>query len=225
MSINGKEGNKNVNNIMHLRVVNGTVPSNENGKVKNQPPRRVKNSERRDREYLTLDEVERLIVGAKKRGRQGQRDGALILIAFRHGLRVSELVALKWSEVDFDNQQLHVTRLKNGKPSVHPLPGDEMRVLRKLHTQADGSAFVFTSERGGPLDARTVRHVVAEAGKVAGIPFAHPHQLRHACGFKLANDGRDTRLIQGYLGHKSITHTVHYTELSPHRFNDLWGAW
>lgn len=122
---------------------------------------------------------------------------------------------------------LHVNKAlgtqKLSRPAVHPLPGDEIRVLRKLKAQAKGSAFVFTSEGGGKLDPRSVRYVVVEAGKVAGLPFAHPHQLRHACGYKLANDGQDTRLIQSYLGHRAIQHTTVYTELNSARFENLWG--
>jgi type 1 fimbriae regulatory protein FimB/type 1 fimbriae regulatory protein FimE len=82
---------------------------------------------------------------------------------------------------------------------------------------------VFKNERGGPLTDSGVRKIVARAGEAAELGFsAHPHMLRHACGFKLANEGHDTRAIQHYLGHRNIQHTVRYTELSPDRFKRFW---
>jgi type 1 fimbriae regulatory protein FimB/type 1 fimbriae regulatory protein FimE len=117
----------------------------------------------------------------------------------------------------------HVQRVKNGVPSVHPLRGTELRALRQLLVRGTGAAYLFVSERGGPLTARTVHHIVAVAGEAAGLPFpVHPHMLRHACGFYLANKGVDTRALQQYLGHRNIQHTVRYTELTPQRFQDFW---
>ena len=119
----------------------------------------------------------------------------MILVAFRHGLRASEVCDLQWSQIELDAGRLHVRRAKRGTPSVHPIRGDEIRALRKLRRE----------------------------NPTAKMPFAvHPHMLRHACGFKLANDGHDTRSLQHYLGHKNIQHTVRYTELSPDRFRDFW---
>ncbi len=212
--------------IGHAHVKRPVTFREMRSKVRNRPPLRVKNLERRSREYLTEDEVSLLVNTARQRGRWGQRDAAMLLVAYRHGLRVTELVRLKWESVDFENQQIHVARLKNGKPAVHPLTGAVLRDLRKCKKEADGCGFVFQSERGGPLSTSSVRYMIAEAGKAAGLDFpVHPHMLRHACGYKLANDGQDTRLIQGYLGHKNIAHTVRYTELNSTRFNKLWGAW
>lgn len=207
-----------------LRVVEGGLPASENGKVRNRPPRRVRNADCRPREYLTPEEVEALLKAARNRGRWGNRDAALILVAYRHGLRVSEAVALKWDAVDLENRQLHVTRRKGGKPSVQPLRDVEVRELRRIKKDANGSPFVFRSERGGPLTARAARYLIHEAGIAAKLPFSvHPHMLRHACGYKLANDGQDTRAIQDYLGHRNITHTTRYTELASSRFNSFWG--
>jgi len=193
------------------RAVNGTVP-----------PRRVPNAELRTREYLTEPEVGRLIKAAKA-NRYGQRDATMILLAFRHGLRTAEIVDLRWDQVDLGrNACLHVRRVKNGLPSVHPLQGDEMRSLRELKRSAD-SPFVFTSERGTPFTKAGFAKMIARLGVEAGIKFrVHPHMLRHACGYALANRGRDTRALQAYLGHKNIQHTVRYTELSPTRFKDFW---
>ncbi len=189
----------------------------------NVPPRRPRNAEVRSREYLTPDEVEALINAAKRAGRHGHRDATLVLIAYRHGLRVSELIALRWDQVDLKAGRLHVVRLKNGSPSTHPLRGPELRALRKVGREYPDSCYVFSSERKGPLTTSTLRKIVARAGRLAELPFpVHPHMLRHACGYKLANDGHDTRAIQHYLGHKNITHTVRYTELAADRFNGFW---
>ena len=188
----------------------------------NRPPRRVPNSSLRSREYLTPDEVDRLIAAAKNVGRHGHRDATMILLAYRHGFRVSELVALRWDQLDLSAGSIHVNRLKNGSPSVHPLRGPELRALRRVKREYPGP-YVFTSERKGPITDSGVRKIVARAGRLAVLPFAvHPHMLRHACGYKLANDGHDTRAIQHYLGHRNITHTVRYTELAPDRFKSFW---
>ncbi len=187
------------------------------------PPRRRPNAAIRSREYLTPDEVEALQRAAAGAGRHGHRDAALILIAYRHGFRVSELVSLRWDQVDMKAGALHVNRLKNGSPSVHPLRGPELRALRRLLRDYPATPYVFVSERGGPMTDSNVRKMVARAGELARIPFpVHPHMLRHATGYKLANDGHDTRAIQQYLGHRNITHTVRYTELAPDRFNRFW---
>lgn len=188
------------------------------------PPVRVPNAQLRSREYLTPTEVERLIRAAQKRGRYGQRDATMILLAYRHGLRVSELVSLRWDQVDLKAGLLHVRRLKNGTPSTHTMQGDELRALRQLlRDWPDNGGFVFVSERGGPMSAAGVRKMIARTGNECGLGFpVHPHMLRHACGFKLANDGHDTRALQHWLGHRNITHTVRYTELTPARFKNFW---
>lgn len=187
------------------------------------PPRKRPNAERRSREFLSPAEVEKLMEAAQGVGRHGHRDATMILIAYRHALRVSELVALRWDQVDLAQGVLHVRRLKNGNPSTHPLHGPELRALRRLQRDYPASPYVFTGERKGPLTDSAMRKLVARAGTAAGLEFpVHPHMLRHAAGYKLANDGQDTRAIQHYLGHKNISHTVRYTELSPERFKDFW---
>jgi type 1 fimbriae regulatory protein FimB/type 1 fimbriae regulatory protein FimE len=147
----------------------------------------------------------------------------MILLAYRHGLRVSELVALRWEQVDLKQGVLHVRRRKNGAPSCHPLRGPEIRALRKVARECPATPYVFVTERRGPLTDSAFRKIVARAGEAAGFDFSvHPHMLRHSTGFKLANDGHDTRAIQQYLGHRNIQHTVRYTELAADRFNDFW---
>jgi type 1 fimbriae regulatory protein FimE len=186
---------------------------------------RQQNQAVRTREHLTPEEVERLIIAARQTGgRVAERDALLILMAYRHGLRASELAQLRWDQIDLKARVLHVTLRKNGSLSTHPLRGHELRALRSWRRQQDEMApHVFTSLRGGPMTVRTVHYVVAEAGRTAGLKFpVHPHMLRHATGFYLANAGQDTRAIQLYLGHKYIQHTVRYTELRPERFKDFW---
>jgi type 1 fimbriae regulatory protein FimB/type 1 fimbriae regulatory protein FimE len=176
----------------------------------------------RTREFLTEAEVERL-TDAVRQNRRGHRDATMILIAFRHGLRASELVDLRWDQVDFAGSWLHVRRVKCGTPATHPLAGVELRALRQLQRESPKSEFVFVSERGAPFSAAGFAKMLERAGAAAKLPFkAHPHMLRHACGYKLANDGHDTRSLQAYLGHRNIQHTVRYSELSPMRFKDFW---
>jgi type 1 fimbriae regulatory protein FimB/type 1 fimbriae regulatory protein FimE len=209
-----------MNNVVALRPTQTTPPNIENRKVL---PTRRRNADVRPREYLTPDEVERLVDHARKLGRHGHRDATLITLAYRHGLRVSELISLRWDMVDLKQGVVHVTRRKKGIPSTHPLRGPELRALRKLSAAYADSPYVFVTERKGPLTADTVRKLIARAGAAAGIPFpVHPHMLRHACGYKLANAGHDTRAIQQYLGHRNIQHTVRYTELCHDRFKDFW---
>jgi integrase len=149
----------------------------------------------------------------------------MILVAYRHGLRVSELVDLRWDQIDFNAGTMAVRRAKKGTPATHPIRGDELRALRRLQREQDPvSPFVFTSERGSPFTTAGFARLVERAGEAAKLGFKapHPHMLRHACGFALANKGHDTRALQAYLGHKNIQHTVRYTELAPNRFKDFW---
>src|SRR5215475_660325 len=164
----------------------------------------VESAMARTREYLTEREVDKLIEAAKD-NRHGHRDATAILIAYRHGLRASELVALRWSDLELQTGRLHVRRAKGGTPSVHPISARESRALRRLQREAPSSPYLFVSERGSPLAVAGYQRMVARAGEAAGFNFlVHSHMLRHGCGFKLAADGQDTRAIQAYLGHQSI---------------------
>jgi integrase len=202
----------------HLKLV---APNTENRTVAT--PLRRPNAELRTREYLTDAEVAKLIEAAKG-NRYGHRDAAMILVAYRHGFRASELVDLRWDQIDFNSGTMAVRRAKKGSPATHPILGDELRALRRLQREQEPkSPFVFTSERGSPFTTAGFARLVERAGKSAKLGFkAHPHMLRHACGFALANKGHDTRALQAYLGHKNIQHTVRYTELSADRFKDFW---
>jgi type 1 fimbriae regulatory protein FimB/type 1 fimbriae regulatory protein FimE len=186
-------------------------------------PLRRPNAELRQREYLTEDEVEK-IINAAKRNRYGQRDATMILTCYRHGLRASELCELRWSQIDWSRAHLHVKRLKGSDDSVHTIEGDEKRALRHLQREQEPkSPFVFTSERGAPFTPSGFAKMIERAGDLAKLGFkVHPHQLRHACGFALANKGVDTRRLQLWLGHKDIRNTAAYSKLSAQPFEGMW---
>ena len=179
-----------------------------------------------ERKHLTGREVDKLLA-AVKGARHEARDRCLVLLLFRHGLRVSEACGLKLSQVDSESRVLHVARLKQGLSTTHPLRADELRLIKAWLKERErmgpaGDDF-FISERRGPLNRRTVWAAIRRYGEQAGLPLpAHPHMLRHACGFALADQGADTRLIQDYLGHRNIQHTVRYTATNPARFEKLW---
>jgi len=178
-----------------------------------------------DRKHLTGLEVGKLIEAAGA-NRNAARDRCLLLLMFRHGLRVSEVCGLKHSQVDIESRVLHVRRLKSGLSTSHPLRADELRAIKAYRATRRGvypDGFFFCSERGKPLSRVTVWLMIKQCGVRAGLPLdAHPHMLRHACGFALADQGADTRLIQDYLGHRNIQHTVMYTATNPARFERLW---
>lgn len=180
----------------HLRLV---APPTEKRTV---TPKRRPNAQLRSREHLTEPEMDQLLQAAR-RNCWGHRDSTMILVAWRHGLRVSELVDLCLDQIDFATATLHVRRAKRGTPSTHPILGDELRALRRLQREQEPkSPFVFTSERGGPFTTAGFARMMGRAGAEAGMP--------------------DTRALQAYLGHRNIQHTVRYTELSPTRFKDFW---
>lgn len=193
-----------------------TGPTTENRTL-----RRLPNATYRPREYLTEAEVERLIDAARKRGRNGPRDACAILLAFRHGLRAAELCGLRWSQIDLRTGRLHVNRAKGGCASVHPLHGPELRALRPLQ---GASPYVFVTETGTPVTPAWFLRMIGRTGQAAGMPFpVHPHMLRHSTGYKLANDGHDTRSVAHYLGHRNLQSTARYTALAPDRFKGFWG--
>jgi type 1 fimbriae regulatory protein FimE len=168
-------------------------------------PKRLPNSAYRVREYLTEKEVDRLIEAARKRGRNGARDAAAILLAYRHGLRAQELCTLRWAQIDLRHGRLHVNRAKGGIESVHPLHGPELRALRPLQ---GSSPYVFVTEAGTPVTTAWFLRMVQRTGVAARLPFqVHPHMLRHSTGYKLANDGQDTRSLaqsEGFPGYVAV---------------------
>jgi len=173
----------------------------------------------RSREYLTDPEIERLMTVARNDNRYGHRDATAILVAFRHGLRASELCGLEWDQIDLTRKTIRIRRAKNGDPSTHYLSNSELRALRRLQRENPPGPHVFVSERGGPVTPVWFRKMMARLGERAKMPFSiHPHMLRHSCGYKFANEGKDTRSLQAYLGHRNIQSTVRYTAMAPDRF-------
>ena len=187
-------------------------------------PGRKPNADYRTREHLTEAEIERLIEAAKD-NRWGHRDATMILVAYRHGLQGRA----SWSTCAGSRSTSTMPSCTSAGPRRArrpriPIVGDEMRALRRLQREQEPrSPFVFTSERGSPFTTAGFARMLERAGEAAGLGLkVHPHMLRHACGFALANKGHDTRALQAYLGHRNIQHTVRYTELSPGRFKDFW---
>lgn len=183
---------------------------------------RTADAHERGRDYLGLAQIDRLLASAKA-GRHGVRDHLLILMMFRHGLRVSEATTLRRDHVDLAQSRLWVPRLKRGLSVEHPVEGDELRTIRHWFGQRDDRLpWLFVSERRQPLTRQAVNYILSAAGDRAGLGHVHPHMLRHSCGFALANRGYDLRLIQDYLGHRDPRHTAHYTRTAACRFDGLW---
>lgn len=184
---------------------------------------RLPNEAYRTREHLTEDEVLK-VLDALKRNRYGQRDRLMGLLAFRHGLRVSELIDLQWSDIHWDQAQMLVRRLKGSQSAIHFLESDEVNGLKRLQREGPtNDRYIFVSERGTVLTRDGVLKMIKRAGEAAKMPFPiHPHMFRHAAGFKLANDGVTTRDVQHTLGHRNIAHSVRYTAMAARPLNVRW---
>lgn len=177
---------------------------------------------RRSKDYLTPQEFDKLHAAARET-RNGVRDALLVLMMFRHGLRVSEATSMRRDSVDLGQSRVYVARLKGGNASEQPMEGDELRAVRRyLATRPDGLPWLFVSERQQALDRRSVFKMIRHAGARAGLGEVWPHMLRHSCGYYLANKGYDTRLIQDYLGHRDANQTAKYTRTAAKRFEGLW---
>ena len=193
-------------------------------KVKSAPDSGAGAADRHERakDFLSPSEVAKLLDAAKA-GRHGTRDHLLLLMTYRHGLRVSEATGLRLDELDLDRSRLWVRRLKGRLSVEQPVAGDELRAAKRhLATRTDALPWLFVSERGQPLTRQSVNYLISAAAGRADLPDVHPHTLRHSCGFALANKGYDLRLIQDYLGHRDPRHTVHYTRTAGRRFEGLW---
>ena len=187
---------------------------------------RQPNAAYRVREHLTEDEMARLLA-ALKRKRHGQRDWLIGLLIYRHGLRVSEACDLRWDDLNLPKRTIIVRRLKGSDDSTHYLERDELAGLKALQRSyaANGikSAYVFVNERGQPFGRMGIARMIERAGEAAKLSFpTHVHMLRHSTGYALAARGMDTRRLQHFLGHASITNTVRYTQMSPEPFKDVW---
>lgn len=200
-------------------------PASAGGRnVKRDKTSTVDEHERSHRDFLTQAETTRLLNSAKT-GRFGVRDYAMLLLAFRHGLRVSELVSVRTSDIDLDAGRIWVKRVKDGLSTNQPLQGDELRALRGyLRTRKDNLPWLFLSSQGGQMTRQNMNYIIKQAGAKAGLGHVHPHMLRHSCGHVLADKGTDTRLLQDWLGHRDIRHTAHYTRTSSKRFEGVWNS-
>lgn len=200
------------------------LPTTLSPKEKNAELRRPANSTIRPREYLTPDEMHRVLQAAKKSGgRYAPRNFTLLLICYRHGLRAGEASGLLWSQVELKRERLHVRRLKDGDPGVHPLRKDEVKALRQLRRDCPENKHVFIGERGNRLSVSGIRQIVQGAGEAAGLEFPiHAHVLRHSCGYALADQGWDLLRIKDWLGHVCVSSSALYVQLSPHKFDGVW---
>lgn len=184
----------------------------------------VTDQHERRKDFLGEAEMASLLKAARK-SRHGIRDHLLILMMYRHGLRVSEAIALRREHVNLKEARIWIPRLKNGLSVEQPIAGDELRTIRRwLAIRRDHLPWLFISERKQPFTRQAVNYIVASAATRGGLVNVHPHTLRHSCGFSLANRGHDLRLIQDYLGHRDPKHTAHYTRVAASRFDSLWGA-
>ena len=190
------------------------------------PAGRKANDAYRVREHLTEGEMGKLLK-ALKANRHGHRDWLIGLLIYRHGLRVSEACDLRWDDIDLGRRTIIVRRLKGSTDSSHYLERDELvglRALQRDYTKRGiKSAYVFVNERGQPFGRMGIGRMIERAGEAAKLPFpVHVHMLRHSTGYALAGKGMDTRRLQHFLGHASITNTVRYTAMSPEPFKDVW---
>jgi len=183
---------------------------------------RGKNEAYRVREYLTEAEIEKVLTAAGK-SRNPNRDRLLVLLAYRHALRVSELVDLRLDQIDLRAATIHVRRAKNGTPGIHGLQGDELRLIRTvIRENGQDCRFLFISERGAPLSIDGAQKLIERLGPIAGLPRLHAHMLRHSAGYALAGRGVDTRTLQAFMGHRSIANTVIYTAVADKRLRNIW---
>ncbi len=183
-----------------------------------------------ERKYLTQSEVGRILRAVQERNENAERDYCLIYMCFIHGFRVSEVCRLRVSDMDLEEGSILIRRMKNGFSTRHPLLGNENRAIRawlKVRSRLPGaeSDWLFLSRQGKPISRQRIYQLIRLSGEQAQLPVAsHPHMLRHACGFALADRGVDTRLIQDYLGHRNIRHTVRYTASNAERFEGIWSS-
>lgn len=185
---------------------------------KAKPPTRRPDA--RPRKHLLPAEFDAMLAAARASD-TAARDAALCLVAYRHGLRKSELQRLQWAQIDDTSRTLAVTRAKDGVAATHPIQPDTWKALQRL--PRGSSPYVFPGPSGNPISASTIHGTFARLSRAAGLPLVvNPHMMRHGCGYALAAAGVATRTIQLYLGHRAISSTARYTALAPDAFKALW---
>lgn len=189
------------------------IQAENTAKTTNRPPRRQPIS---GRKHVTPDEFEIWRKAVRERSSYPDRDALLITIMYRHGLRISEAVALTWDDINLGRTgTVAIRRAKNGRHGTHNLDGDEVRMLRATQRLAHVSRFVFTTKRDTSMSERTARHILTTAAKAAGLAVTNPHALRHGTGYRLIRKGTDLRRVQEFMGHRDIKSTTVYTALDP----------
>jgi type 1 fimbriae regulatory protein FimB len=181
----------------------------------------------REKIYLTDGEVQTLMHVARQ-GRHGVRNQLLILLAWRHGLRVSELVGITLNQVNLESRELYLIRVKGSVSNHHPLSEEEVQLLKRWlavrkTSKGSASASLFLNERGEGMQPHAFNHLLKTLGTKAGFTCAlYPHILRHSCGYHLAGKGHDAFRIAAYLGHKNVQNAVRYTHASAYGFKSIW---
>ena len=185
------------------------------------PKRR--NVSRRSRDYVRPEEVRRLLKAALTDGRHAHRNYTLILLCYRHALRVSELSELRWRMIDFNRKVIRVKRILNGIDSVQPLRREELTALRKLKRDYPGHSYLFINRFSKQMSEKSINRVVGNSGRKAKLRIrVTPSMLRRACGYALAKAGHSMVAVQHYLGHRNIRHTLRYFALPDRPFKDFW---
>ncbi len=162
------------------------------------------NAHERAKDFLSDAEI-KLLLEASKKTRYPKRNHLLLLMIYRHGLRVSEAITIKKSDLNIKESRIWINRLKSGLSVEHPISGDELRAIKRyFNSRKDNLPWLFVNERGLPLTRQTVNYIINAVALKAELENIHPHTLRHSCGFYLTNKGYDLRLIQDYLGHPTL---------------------